>query len=61
MKEYLIKSIVSALIFMGLTLAFDAIFNEVGSVWKYLISGVLFGFAFEGWNYFYQKKKDSGK
>lgn len=26
MKEYLIKSIVSALIFMGLTLAFDAIF-----------------------------------
>jgi hypothetical protein len=61
MKEYLIKSIVSALIFMGLTLAFDAIFNEVGSIWKYLISGTLFGFAFEGWNYFYQKKKDSGK
>ena len=61
MKEYLIKSIVSALIFMGLTLAFDAIFNEVGSVWKYLISGVLFGFAFEGWNHFYQKRKDSGK
>lgn len=61
MKEYLIKSFVSALIFMGLTLAFDAIFNEVGSIWKYLISGVLFGFAFEGWNYFCQKKKDSGK
>ena len=61
MKEYLIKSIVSALIFMGLTLAFDAIFNEVGSIWKYLISGVLFGFAFEGWNDFYQKRKDSGK
>jgi hypothetical protein len=61
MKEYLIKSIVSALIFMGLTLAFDAIFNVIGSVWKYLISGTLFGFAFEGWNYFYQKRKDSGK
>lgn len=61
MKEYLIKSIVSALIFMGLTLAFDAIFSEIGSVWKYLISGTLFGFAFEGWNYFYQKRKDSGK
>ena len=57
MKEYLIKSIVTALIFMGLTLAFDAIFNEVGSIWKYLISGTLFGFAFEGWNHFYMKAK----
>ena len=61
MKEYLIKSIVSALIFMGLTLAFDAIFNEVGSIWKYLISGTLFGFAFEGWNLLYLKRKNSSK
>lgn len=61
MKEYLIKSIVTALIFMGLTLAFDAIFNEVGNAWKYLISGVLFGFAYEGWYHFYKRRKDSGK
>jgi hypothetical protein len=61
MKEYLIKSIVSALIFMGLTLAFDAIFNEVGSIWKYVISGTFFGFAFEGWFHFFKKRKDSGK
>ena len=61
MKEYLIRSIVTALVFGVLTVVFDAIFNEVGSIWKYLISGVLFGFAFEGWNYFYQKRKDSGK
>lgn len=60
MKEYLLRSLISALIFIGLTIAFDAIFNEVGSIWKYLISGVLFGFAYEGWWHFY-KKKDSNK
>ena len=55
MKEYLIKSTVAALVFIGLTLAFDAIFNEIGSAWKYLISGVLFGFIYEGWSYCFQK------
>lgn len=44
MKEYLIKSIVSALVFAGFTLALDAIFSEISSFWKYMISGLLFGF-----------------
>ena len=57
MKKYLIKSIVSALIFAGLILAFDAIFSEISSAWKYIISGVLFGFLYEGWWLLYQKKK----
>ena len=56
MKEDLIKSIVSALVFIGLTLAFDAIFREVGNIWKYLISGILFGFVYEGWWHYYRKK-----
>lgn len=29
----------------------------MGSVWKYLISGTLFGFAYEGWSHFYLKKE----
>ena len=66
MKEYLIKSIVTALVFIGLTLAFDAIFNEIGSIWKYLISGGLFGFIYEGWLYCFEKgvfskEKDSSE
>ena len=74
MKEFLIKSIVSALVFAGVTLAFDAIFNGIGSAWKYIISGLLFGFVYEGWWYLYRKgvfskekitalfrKKDSSK
>ena len=56
MKEYLLRSLISALIFIGLTIALDAIFNEIGSIWKYLISGVLFGFAYEGWWHFHKKK-----
>lgn len=55
MKQYLIRSLVTALVFIGLTVAFDAIFNEMGSIWKYLFAGVLFGFAYEGWYHFYQK------
>lgn len=42
MKEYLIKSIVSALVFAGFTLALDAIFSEISSFRKYMISGLLF-------------------
>ena len=56
MKEFLLRALVSALIFIGLTIAFDAIFNEIGSIWKYLISGVLFGLAYEGWWHFHKKK-----
>lgn len=55
MKEYLIRAIVSALIFAGLMLAFDAIFNGIGSAWKYVISGLSFGFLYEGWSYLYHK------
>ena len=55
MKEYLLKSIVTALVFIGITIAFDAIFNEIDIIWKYLINGVLFGFVYEGWWHFYQK------
>lgn len=66
MKTYLFKSIVTGLVFVGLTLAFDAIFNGVGGWQKYVISGVLFGFVYEGWWYLYQKgvfsrKRDAGK
>mgnify|MGYP007012548730 FL=1 len=49
MKEYLIRSIVTALVFGVLTVVFDAIFNEVGSIWKYVVSGIIFGFVYEGW------------
>ena len=52
MKEYLIRSIVTALVFGVLTVVFDAIFNEVGSIWKYVVSGILFGFVYEGWWHF---------
>jgi hypothetical protein len=55
MKKYLVRSIVTGLVFVGLTLAFDAIFNEVSGWQKYVISGVLFGFVYEGWWYLYQK------
>lgn len=55
MKTYFIRSIVTALVFAGLTLLFDAIFSEVDTCWKYLISGVLFGFVYEGWWHLYQK------
>ncbi|MBP5218375.1 MAG: hypothetical protein J6Z47_05445 [Bacteroidales bacterium] len=61
MKEYIIKSIITALVFVGITIAFDALFNEVGSVWKYVISGGLFGFAYEGWWHLYQKGAFSKK
>ena len=49
MKEYFLKSIITALVFIGITIAFDAIFNEIDIIWKYLINGVLFGFLCEGW------------
>ena len=55
MKEYLIKSIVAAVVFIGLFVLFDAIFNEIGSFWKYAISGVLFGFGYEGYWRLYKK------
>ena len=74
MKEYFLKSIITALVFIGITIAFDAIFDEIDIIWKYLINGVLFGFVYEGWWHFYQKgvfskekilslfkKKDSSK
>lgn len=61
MKEYLIRSIVTALVFGGLTVLFDAIFNEVGSIWKYVIPGIIFGFVYEGWWHFYRKGTFSKK
>ena len=66
MKTYLIRAVLSGLVFAGLTLAFDAIFNEVGVWQKYVFSGVLFGFVYEGWWHLYQKgvfssKKNSDK
>ena len=74
MKEYFLKSIITALVFIGITIAFDAIFDKIDIIWKYLINGVLFGFVYEGWWHFYQKgvfskekilslfkKKDSSK
>ena len=44
MKEYFLKSIITALVFIGITIAFDAIFDKIDIIWKYLINGVLFGF-----------------
>ena len=61
MKTYLFKSILTGLLFAGLTLAFDAISNRVGGWPKYLISGALFGFVYEGWWYLYKKGVFSSK
>jgi hypothetical protein len=65
MEKYLIRSLITALVFIGLTLLFDAIFGEVGDFRKYLITGFLFGFIYEGWWHLYQKgvfsRKKPGK
>ena len=38
MKEYFLKSIITALVFIGITIAFDAIFDKIDIIWKYLIN-----------------------
>lgn len=55
MKAYIISSLISALVFLGVTLAIDALFYEVGVIWKYVISGLIFGFVYEGWWLLYKK------
>ena len=57
MKQYIILSVVSALVFVALMVTLNALFGGLQSFVFYVVSGTLFGFAFGAFIYLKEKWK----